>query len=423
MIQSLHSQHLHLMKKMIWLMAIILSCCLCVRAAEVTEAAAQQAVAAKRFGEAREIYRLLLRNDPENLAYQNWVARLSAWLKEYDAALAAYDVTLVRQPENFEAVLGKAYVRMWQRQFQEAESLLEQAARNTDHQLAWNVAMFSLYSMQGKLKLARQHLDQVRALDPQNAELPELEKQLIGRSPLTVQVGFETQRLQYLSPDIPAFNTVSLDVVWRRERDTFGWHIEKDYLGQAQTVRVGWNFSHRIGERLWLRGCTIFGSGSQTLPQNELSAGAALRLKGELAERFILSGDYRRVRLSQSTAHVVSPTVEYLQGDKSHWQATVFRSWQPSTSSNANSANGISLLVKYDRQLTKPLKASAAWTQVRQVSTCGIQCSNQILHQSGLSFAASYQLNPRLRFQAHYGFLRSGNGARQNVFGVSLAVD
>lgn len=411
------------MKKMIWLMAIILSCSLCVRAADVTEAAAQQAVAAKHFTEAREIYRQLLRKEPENLAYQNWVARLSAWLKEYDVALAAYDLTLARQPENFEAVLGKAYVRMWQRQFQEAESLLDQAARNTNHQLAWNVAMFSLYSMQGKLKLARQHLDQVRALDPQNAELPELEKQLVGRSPLTVQFGFETQRLQYLSPDIPAFNAVSLDVVWRRERDTLGLRVEKDFFGETQIVRTGWSFSHRVGERLWLRGGAIFGSGAKLLPQRELSAGAAIRLKGEIAQRFILSGDYRRVQLSQSTAHVLSPTVEFLQSDKSHWQATVFRSWQPATSGNANSAKGISLLLKYDRRLSKNFRSSVAWTQVRQASTCGIQCSNVILHQSGLSFAASYQLNPRLRVQSHYGFLRSGNGARQNVFGVSLAVN
>jgi tetratricopeptide (TPR) repeat protein len=423
MIQSLHSQLLHLMKKKILMMAIILTCGLCVRAADVTEAAAQQAVAAKHFTEAREIYRQLLRKEPENLAYQNWVARLSAWLKEYDVALAAYDLTLARQPENFEAVLGKAYVRMWQRQFHEAEVLLEQAALHTDQQLAWNVAMFSLYSMQGKLKLARQHLDQVRVLDPQNAELPELEKQLVGRSPLTVQFGFETQRLQYLSPDIPAFNAVSLDVVWRRERDTLGLRVEKDFFGETQIVRTGWSFSHRVGERLWLRGGAIFGSGAKLLPQRELSAGAAIRLKGEMGQRFILSGDYRRVQLSQATAHVLSPTVEFLQSDKSHWQATVFRSWQPSVSGNANSAQGISLLLKYDRRLSKNFRSSVAWTQVRQASTCGIQCSNVILHQSGLSFAASYQLNPRLRIQSHYGFLRSGNGARQNVFGVSLAVN
>ncbi len=411
------------MKRMIWLIVLALSCGVIIQAADVTETAAQQAVAAKHFGEAREMYQQLLRKEPDNLGYQNWVARLSAWLKEYDRALVAYDVTLARQPENFEAILGKAYVRMWQRQFDDAEVLLHQAAQHADQQLAWHIAKFSLYSMQGKLKLARQHLDQVRRLDPQNAELPELEKQLVGRSPLTVQVGFETQRLQYLSPDIPAFNTVSLDVVWRRERDTWGTHVEKAFLGNAQTVRVGWNFSHRIGERLWLRGGAMVGSGSQSLPQGELNAGAALRLKGELAQRFILSSDYRRVQLAQSTAHVLSPTVEYLASDKSHWQATVFRSWQPATANNASSANGLSLLLKYDRQLTKSLKTSAAWTQVRQVSVCGIQCSAQVLHQNGLSFSASYRLSSNLTAQGRYGFWRSGNGVRQNVFGVSLMLN
>jgi len=410
------------MKKLFLLIVILLSYGLPVRAAEVNEAAAQQAISAKRFSEAREIYRQLIRKEPENLAYQNWIARLSAWMKEYETALEAYDVTLSRQPENFEAILGKAYVRMWQRQFEEAEALLQQVAQHTDQQLAWNLAMFSLYSMQGKLKLAQQHLEQARLLDPQNAELPELEKQLIGRAPLTVQTGFETQRLQYLSPDIPVFNTVSLDVVWRRERDTWGLRVEKDFLGDAQTVRIGWNFSHRIGEGFWLRGGALFGSGSKSLPQRELTAGAALRLKGEFAQRFILSGDYRRVQLQNSTAHVLSPTIEYLPSDKSRWQATVFRSWQPSTSGNANSADGISLLVRYDRQLTKPLRASVAWTQVRQASTCGIQCSTQILNQGGLSFGTNYQLSQHLMVQAHYGFLQNGSGTQQKVFGVSLAV-
>ena len=235
-----------------------------------------------------------------------------------------------------------------------------------------------------------------------------------------MQAGFETQRLQYLSPDIPAFNSFFFDVVWRRERDTFGLHFEKDELGANQHVRTGWNFSHRFGDGFWLRGSALLAAGAQALPQRDWSVGAAWRLKGQWAQRFILSGDYRRIRLPQTTAQVISPTVEYVPDERSHWQATVFRSWQPQA--NGNAINGRSFLLRYDRQLAKPLRASLTWTQVQQATQCGAACTRAILRQRGMSGAVSYQLNEHLTVNTHYGLLRSSNGARQNTFGISLAV-
>ncbi|HMV87028.1 MAG TPA: hypothetical protein PLD20_07160 [Blastocatellia bacterium] len=399
-----------------WLLGVVMI----VAAAEGREQTAQQAVAAQRFGDAREIYRQLLKEQPENPVYQIWVARLSAWMKDYEVAVKTYDLVLAREQNNLEALLGKAYVRMWQHRYAEAEALLEQVKQETGEQLAWRIAMFSLCSLRGNLKGARRHLEQVRVLDPQNPELSALEKQLHGREPLTVQAGYETQRLQYLSPDIPAFNSFSLDVVWRRERSTLGFHIEKDYLGSSRWLRGGWSFSHRLGDRLWLRGSALFGTGAQVLPQLDWSTGAALRLKGRLAERFVIGGDYRRIRLPQTTAHVVSPTVEYVPSDRTHWQVTVFRSWQPQA--NGNGLNGLSFLLRYDRQLTKPLRAGLTWTQVRQTSQCGAQCSSPVLHQRGWSGALSYEFSERLRLNLHYGQLRNANGARQSMFGAGFTV-
>lgn len=91
--------------------------------------AAREAVSARDFTRARELYRRLLQEQPANTEYMLWVARLSAWLKRFGPALEEYDRVLAREPQNADALIGKAYVLMWQHKFAPARALLDEAAR------------------------------------------------------------------------------------------------------------------------------------------------------------------------------------------------------------------------------------------------------------------------------------------------------
>ena len=93
--------------------------------AQDEEQSARGLIARRQFTEARAIYQRLSSEDPQNLDYQIWIARLSAWLHEYAPALEIYDSVLQRERRNSEAMVGKAYVYMWQQRFVEAGEVLE----------------------------------------------------------------------------------------------------------------------------------------------------------------------------------------------------------------------------------------------------------------------------------------------------------
>src|SRR6266852_2186679 len=89
--------------------------------------AAQEAVRNHRFAQARHIYQELFKGEPSNLEYLIWIARLSGWLGDYQQAVEEYNDVLSREPTNADAIIGKAYVLMWQGRLTDARLLLERA--------------------------------------------------------------------------------------------------------------------------------------------------------------------------------------------------------------------------------------------------------------------------------------------------------
>jgi len=95
--------------------------------AQDLQQAAQAAVRNHRFAQAREFYLTLFKQEPANLEYLIWVARLSGWLGDYRQALESYDQVLARAPTNADALIGEAYVLMWQRRLAAAHTILQRA--------------------------------------------------------------------------------------------------------------------------------------------------------------------------------------------------------------------------------------------------------------------------------------------------------
>jgi len=148
------------------------------RAAGDLERQAAEAVAAHQLVEARTHYRALAEQDPANTDYQIWVGRLSSWLNDYPTATATFDRVLAADATNVEALLGKAYVAMWQEQFAPAHDLLARAARAAPENAEVQLGLARNYHFQSKDREAAEHVARVLALDPGSTEAQELQRRL-----------------------------------------------------------------------------------------------------------------------------------------------------------------------------------------------------------------------------------------------------
>jgi tetratricopeptide (TPR) repeat protein len=151
------------------------------------ERRAAEAVAAHRLVEARGLYRELAAADPANSDYRIWVGRLSSWLNDYSTAIETFDDVLVTDPGNAEALVGKAYVAMWQERFGEAHALLTEAEAAAPDDTEVQLALARNHHFQGEDLAARRHVKRALALDPGNAEAQDLKRRL---APEPQRLGF-----------------------------------------------------------------------------------------------------------------------------------------------------------------------------------------------------------------------------------------
>jgi Flp pilus assembly protein TadD len=142
---------------------------------------AERHVRAKRFVEARELYRRLAEQHPQDPDNGVWVARLSGWLHDYETAEATFDQVLAGDPGNVDALVGKAYVLAWQERSDEAAALLARASELAPERVDVHLARVRQAVMAGDLGSADRHLTRVFELDPTNLEAVELRTTLHER--------------------------------------------------------------------------------------------------------------------------------------------------------------------------------------------------------------------------------------------------
>ena len=230
------------------------------------EKAAQQAVAAERFREARDLYMQLSEQDPANVDYLVWIGRLSDWLKDFATATRFYDRALARAPQNAEALVGKAYVLMWQQEFQVARELLLQAQRVTPNSTAVPLALARSYYYQGRDKKAREYVERVLTLDPENQEAEELKAQITLPETLEVRVGYGHDRFSLVSP--ASMGSVSVGYVG--DRGQVSGHYERWNESSEKLNLGGLSFSRRFGDSLRLRGGATWAPGATVLAEQDL---------------------------------------------------------------------------------------------------------------------------------------------------------
>jgi tetratricopeptide (TPR) repeat protein len=169
------------------LVVVLLGSSVCAVGAADVERRAADAVAAHHLVEARDLYRRLAAQHPEQLDHQIWVGRLSSWLNDYGTADAAFDQVLAADRDNVEALVGKAYVAMWQDRFAEADGLLARALAAAPDDPQVHLALARNAHFQGDDREAARHVERVLALDPGCTDARELARRL---SPAPEPPGF-----------------------------------------------------------------------------------------------------------------------------------------------------------------------------------------------------------------------------------------
>ena len=169
------------------LIVVLLGMSVCALGAADLEHRAADAVAAHHLVEARDLYRQLAAQHPEQVGHEVWVGRLSSWLNDYDAADAAFDRVLAAAPDNVEALVGKAYVAMWQDRFASADRLLARALVAAPYDPQVHLALARNGHFQGNDRDAARHVARVLALDPGSTDAQELARRL---SPAPEPPGF-----------------------------------------------------------------------------------------------------------------------------------------------------------------------------------------------------------------------------------------
>lgn len=168
-------------------MAVLLALSVCAMGAPELERRAADAVAAHRLVEARNLYRRLAAQHPEQIGHEIWVGRLSSWLNDYAAAHAAFDHVLAADSANVEALVGKAYVAMWQDEFATADDLLARAAAAAPEDPQVHLALARNAHFQGREGDAARHVARALALDPGSVDARELQRRL---APAPARPGF-----------------------------------------------------------------------------------------------------------------------------------------------------------------------------------------------------------------------------------------
>ena len=314
--------------------------------AQDLQTAAREAVENVRYEEARELYLQLSEQNSWNIDHFLWVATLSGWLKDSITATQFFDRALALEPFNVEALVGKAYSLMRQQEFQAALEPLSLARlvvpSNTDVLLA----LARAYYYQGQAKAAREYIEQVLCLDPENQEAEKLTALFSRHRPLEVRLGYGHDRFSLVSPS----NMGSLSVGYVGERGRISGHYERWHEFDDKVDLGGLSLSQQFENGLWLRGDALLAPGATVLAEQDYTASMAWSLPSGV----VVGTDYRYLRFQLDKTHVIAPLLEYYFETPIWIRAMFFKSWTE-FQSTALVDNNESFRVQYYQQVTRPV--------------------------------------------------------------------
>jgi YaiO family outer membrane protein len=382
--------------------------------AQDEEQTARNLVSHQHFAEARTLYKQLLERDTENIEYQIWIARLSAWMKDYDAAIEIYDRVIERQPRNAEALVGKASVRMWQHRFADAAEIMSQAEKAAPEDPDVQLAMGRLYHYQSQERLAAERISRVLKLDPDNGEAKDLRREISLPQAVELHIGYAQDRFSFTTPGNMGF----LNAGYAGEVTRFNLQYEEWNRFEQRVRRAGFNVTRKYGSHWWLRGGATLGPGAVVVPRQEYTGGVSR----SLPRRFAIDVDYQFLRFRAADVQLINPAISYYFAKPVWVTATAYGSstaWREGV--QPRRTNGSGLLQVY-HQVARPIVLHAGYArgsesfQALSVDRLGVFGANTYLAGSEFRVTRAYS------FELFYAYQRRSDRSHQTSFGLNVTV-
>jgi YaiO family outer membrane protein len=372
---------------------------------EALQSQARRAVSEKRFSDALAVYRTLLRNNPKDVDYILWIARLSAWTGDRSGAEGFYSQALALDPNNVDGMLGKANLLMWQHSYQDAFVLLTAAGKvapsNIDLELAWS----RYYHWQGDDKQAKAHLENCLAFDSENEEALELKESLVPDHTIELRIAYEGDTLPGTTPG--AIEEIGATYFYRKgDVGLDFFHLNR--FGEAGS-RGGLHLSRKLGGLTSVRGTALFGGGGAIVAKQDLSAGAS----HTVIHGLVLGADYRHIGFESLKVDAALGSLDYYF-EKPIWFLTSY------AVNHVAGATTPAYLVRFNSRLRKNLTMNAGYGHGTEVFQLALPTDFGNFRRDSYIGGIGLALSRKTRAEASYTLARRSTGTFENMFVLGL---
>jgi YaiO family outer membrane protein len=366
---------------------------------------ARTAVSEKRFNEALTIYRTLLAAAPADVDYILWIARLSAWTRNYPVAADFYSQALAVDPQNVDAMVGKANVLMWQHSYPDAFVLLtaarQAAPASVDVELAWA----RYFHWQGDDKRAKLYLEKCLASDGENREALELKESLVPDHTIELRIAYEGDTLPGTNPGA----IEELAATYFSRKGSIGLDFfHMDRFGQGGN-RGGLSFSRKLGGRTSVQGAFLFGGGGDIVPRQDITLG----LSGTVAHGWELGADYRHLAFRTLTVDAAIGHLNYYF-EKPIWIVTSV------AANRVEGATTPSFLVRFNARVRKDLTMNVGYGHGTEIFQLSLPTDFAAFRRDSYLGGVSLAFTRKTRAEATYTLARRSTGIFENIYILAL---
>ena len=379
-----------------------------------TENLARQAAAAHQYARACELYRQLIAENPRNA--ENWISvgRLSGYLGQFGTALQAYEAALAIAPQDVDALVGKAYVLLWQHRYAEAELVLNRAREIAPLSTDVNLATARRYYYLHEPALALRYAERALQSDPANADALSLNDLLIPRATPRLEFDLSGDKLPYA----PTGLSFAAGAGWTSSISSFSLHAEDwDRYGQ-NVFRGGLEISRTFNYRWVVEGSSLWSSRGDVLPRWDNS----FALRRKLKAGWVIGAQYRDLLFDTAHVQLASPQAEYYFERPIWLDAGYSRSWTSLTplagvSAIAPPANSYSL--GYHQRVHRVI-LHGGFSQGLQLFA--IPTSNRLGDFRANTFLGGIEIPASKSWTTHFEYLqqRRSNGGVEQIFTAGL---
>jgi len=388
-----------------YILLILVAWMVGVSSAQDLQSRAETALSEKRFGDALTLYRTLLAGNSMDVDIILWIARLSAWTSDYTAAEDFYSQALTLDPNNVDALAGKANVLLWKHSYPEALVLLtaarELAPTDTDVELAWA----RYYHWQGDEKTAKLYLEQSLAADGDNAEALQLKKSLVPDHTIELLIAYEGDTLPETTPG--AIEQLGA-TYFNRKGDIGLDFFHTNRFGEAGS-RGGLHFNRKLDSLTSIRGSALFGGGGDIVPKQDLSLGMSRTVMHGL----VLGADYRHVAFRTMTVDAAIANLDYYF-EKPIWILSNF------AANRAAGATTPALQVRFYSKVRKYLTINGGFGYGTEVFQLALPTDFGAFRRDSYIGGMGFALTKKTRAAATYTLARRSTGVFENMFLLAL---